>query len=196
MGPTHHERMEQIRLDKERQLVAQRRGAQRRAAALALQQRLQREEKAEEAKSAAALRDSLMQATLRREARAGSADFQEEEARRANRASNMAHQAFTQTFLAGDGWTVADLQRAQAAQHRGGDRDDSDVLWGKASAPPALLAESADGLVVPPHAVSPLLQCTFPLQHRAVLRAEASQQGPLPDDGLDATLSDYSDEEE
>ena len=138
-----------------------------------------------------------MRGTLRGGHRVGSADFQEEEARRANRANNMAHRHFQQTFLGTDGWSVAELQRSEQRAGAGaaGDRDDSNVLWGAASAASPALAESRDGSVVAPHAESPLLRCAFGLQHRAVLRAEAMAVAPLPENGgLDASLSDASEE--
>lgn len=116
------------------------RSARKRAAELVTQRRHEEFVKEEQRRREAAVQREMMQATLRRTARVpGQAEFQEEEARRAQRINHKAHLEFERIFLATDGWSMQRLQGAERIAPNE-ERDDTDVLFGAAAPAVDLMA--------------------------------------------------------
>jgi hypothetical protein len=155
-APSYQAAREEQRRQQAERVKGVRKGAQQRACEAVMQRRHDEMLKAQEAARAAALQKELIAAAQKRSGRPGFAEFQEEEARRAQRINHQAHLEFERVFLATDGWTVRDVQRAAAIEALP-DSDGSAILFDDAQVQ---------------RAAEVMVHCAYPLPCRPVLSAE------------------------
>jgi hypothetical protein len=184
-APGHEAQREEERRRQSARVRELRRDAQKRAREAVMHRRHEELMRQQEAARASALQKQMVEAAMKLTGKPGYAEFQEEEARRAQRINHRAHLEFEKTFLASDGWEVADVQRL-TAREAVPDADDTATLFD----PERMAASGAF-----------MLSCAYALPCRSLHPHEIGHDAPAhsigaDDDGGEAELSEPSGDED